>query len=41
MNAAPAPELPQGLPWLNAPSGSLVIQWETTQFSAPFTVKKP
>lgn len=25
----------------NAPSGSLVIQWETTQFSAPFTVKKP
>jgi hypothetical protein len=24
----------------NAPSGTLVIQWETTQFSAPFTVKK-
>ncbi|MGN7831178.1 redoxin domain-containing protein [Pseudoxanthomonas sp. 22568] len=26
MNAAPAPELPQGLPWLNAPSGSLLEQ---------------
>jgi hypothetical protein len=24
----------------NAPTGTLVIQWETTQFSAPFTVKK-
>ena len=24
----------------NAPGGTLVIQWETTQFSVPFTVKK-